>query len=73
MSHTIRRFNPFNLQHGSDDVMHSLIQDIIDYAESRLWCIVNEISKADKDRQSWMQKLLQKELVATICSSYLFY
>ena len=64
MSHTIRRFNPFNLQHGSDDVLHSLIQDIIDYAESRLWSIVNAISKADKDRQSWTQKLLQKELVA---------
>jgi hypothetical protein len=65
-THTIRRLNPFNLQHGSDHNLHSNVQEILYYAESRFWCILNEISKADLDRQSWTQKLLQRELVRTL-------
>ncbi|KAF8811073.1 hypothetical protein BYT27DRAFT_7253203 [Phlegmacium glaucopus] len=64
--HTIRRFNPFNLQHGSDQNIHATIQEIVYYAESRFWCIVNKISKAEPDRQSWMQKLLHRELLVIL-------
>lgn len=43
------------------------IQDVVYYAESRFWSIINEISKADVDRQSWTQKLLLRELVLFFC------
>ena len=60
---TIHRFNPFSLQHGSNHSLHVRIQEVIYYAESRFWVILNNISKADQERQSWTQKLLQRELV----------
>ena len=66
MTYNIRRFNPFNLQHGSDVDLHTLIQEIVYYAESCFWCIVHDISKSDTVRQSWMQELLQRELVSSI-------
>ena len=62
---TIRRFNPFNLQHGSDHNIHVKIQEVVFYGESRFWHIVNNISKADLARQTWTQKLLHRELVWT--------
>lgn len=62
-STTIHRFNLFNLQHGSDHDIHVKIQEIIYYSESRFSSILHHISKADSDRQSWTQKLLQRELV----------
>jgi hypothetical protein len=63
----IRRFNPYNLQYGIDSKLHDLIQEIVNYAESRFWLIIHEISKADNDHQSWMQKLLRRELVWVNC------
>jgi hypothetical protein len=63
MSYTIHRFNPFNLPTGVDHDLHMKIQEIISYAESRFWTIINEISKSDLDKQTWTQKLLQRELV----------
>ncbi|KAF8799290.1 hypothetical protein BYT27DRAFT_7121080 [Phlegmacium glaucopus] len=68
-THTIRRFNPFNLQHGSDHNLHVRIQEVIYYGESQLWSVVNDISKANVDRQAWTQKLLHRELLFVL--SYL--
>ena len=63
MSYTIHRFNPFNLAPGFNRDLHMKVQEIVYYAESRFWTISNEISKEDHDKQSWTQKLLQRELV----------
>ncbi|KAF8806061.1 hypothetical protein BYT27DRAFT_7257484 [Phlegmacium glaucopus] len=68
-THTIRRFNPFNLQHGSDHNLHVRIQEVIYYGESWLWSVVNDINKADVDQQAWTQKLLHRELLFVL--SYL--
>ena len=65
----IRRFKPFDLQSGVDDKIHILVQEIVNYAESRFAHILNIISGFDSETQGWMQKLLQKELV---CSSFFF-
>jgi len=59
----IRRFNRFSLQSGTNSDLDMRIQDVVDYAESRFWCILNVISTADENRQSWCQILLQRELV----------
>ncbi|KAF8815456.1 hypothetical protein BYT27DRAFT_7249119 [Phlegmacium glaucopus] len=61
--HTICQFNPFNLQHGSDHMLHVKIQEVIYYGEFWLWSIVNEISQANVDQQVWTQKLLHRELL----------
>ena len=59
----ICHFKPFNLQSGMDNQIHILVQEIINYAESRFGHILNIISGFDSETQGWMQKLLQKELV----------
>ena len=46
-----------------------MVQEIVNYAESRFGHILNIISGFDSETQGWMQKLLQKELV---CSSFFF-
>ncbi|KAF8805796.1 hypothetical protein BYT27DRAFT_7257903, partial [Phlegmacium glaucopus] len=60
---SIRRFNPLSVQQPSQDSTLLYIQELIYYAESRFWTIVNEMSKAVIDRQSWIQKLLHRELL----------
>ncbi|KAF8805304.1 hypothetical protein BYT27DRAFT_7213234 [Phlegmacium glaucopus] len=58
---SIRRFNPLSIQQPSQDSTLLYIQELIYYAESHFWTIVNEMSKAAIDRQSWIQKLLHRE------------
>lgn len=60
---TIHRFNPFKLKTDFNHANHGKIQEVVYYAESRFWCIINEISKADVIQQDWTQKLLLRELV----------
>ncbi|KAF8801935.1 hypothetical protein BYT27DRAFT_7113917, partial [Phlegmacium glaucopus] len=59
-------FNPFLLQSISQKGFHIDIQEVIYYAESRFWCILNEISNGPSDRQGWTQKLLHRELLFTL-------
>ena len=66
---SIHRLNPFALQHGSNLGTHVKIQEVVFYAESRFWTILTNISNADRERQAWMQNLLQRELV---CSAFGF-
>ena len=61
-------FNPFSEMDSSwNSSVHIWIQEVIYYAESRFWTILNDISNAefDVDRQIWTQKLLQHKLVCT--------
>ncbi|KAF8799630.1 hypothetical protein BYT27DRAFT_7263716 [Phlegmacium glaucopus] len=60
---SISVFNPFSLNHASQSTLGVHIQEVTYYAESRFWCILNEISAADTDRQSWTQRLLHRELL----------
>ncbi|KAF8801050.1 hypothetical protein BYT27DRAFT_7216408 [Phlegmacium glaucopus] len=60
---SIHQFNPFSVQQGFQDSTLLHIQEVIYYAESHFWSIVNDISKAEIDRQSWAQKLLHRELL----------
>lgn len=64
--------------------MHSKIQQILYYAESRFWHILNNLTSADDVKLSWCQKLLHRELVRKYqlillhiltfsISSYIFY
>jgi len=62
-SSTIHHFNPFTVRSGSDQNAHNKIQEVIYYAESRFWAVLHYPSKAGIDRQSWVQKLLHRELV----------
>lgn len=63
-------FNPFSQKTLSDlSTARLTIQEIIYYAESRFWVILNEINKANVDRQIWTQTLLHRELV---CSFVVF-
>ena len=39
-----------------------------DLTESRFWTILNNISNADHEHQTWTQKILQRELVCLSCS-----
>ncbi len=48
---TICQFNLFNLKNKSHHNFNGKVQEIVYYAESRFWCIINEISKADAVRQ----------------------
>jgi hypothetical protein len=64
----ITLFSPFSEMDNSwNTKVHILIQDIIFYAESRFWAILNEISNAemDIDRRVWTQRFLVQELVRT--------
>jgi len=60
-SSTIHRLNPFTVRSGSDQNVHNKIQE---YAESRFWAVLHYLSKAGIDQQSWVQKLLHRELVS---------
>ncbi len=66
MSPTIRTFNPFNLQHGSDQEWHVKVQEIVYYGDSRFRQALAHISKADNRHQEWMQQCLQDELVCDL-------
>ena len=55
----IRRFNLFKDQ----TEQHVHLQNIIYYAESRFWAILVNLAKADRERLSWCQRLLHRELV----------
>lgn len=59
----IRRFDPLNSQSRQYKTMCSRIQQILYYAESRFWTILNNLALADNDKRIWCQKLLHRELV----------
>jgi hypothetical protein len=59
----IRRFNPLNSQNHQYKTMHSKIQHILYYAESRFWSILNNLALADDSKRLWCQTLLHRELV----------
>lgn len=60
----IRRFNMFTTGGENDKDVHTKIQLILYYAESRFWCILTNLTKADKKSLSSCQILLQRELVS---------
>jgi hypothetical protein len=60
---SIHHFNPFALQNGCSLQGHEKVQEIVFYAESRFWTILTNISNANRERQTWTQNLLQRELV----------
>lgn len=62
---SIHRFTPFTLDKAKD---YTVIQNIVNYAESRFWSILDHITRADIDRQTWLQKLLHRELVHILSS-----
>ncbi|KAF8965104.1 hypothetical protein BDZ97DRAFT_1813684 [Flammula alnicola] len=62
-SHSIRTFNPFNLQHGSNKNWHIKVQEVIYYGESRFRQALAVITKSDGRHQEWMQRCLQRELM----------
>ena len=62
-SASIHLFNPFNLQHGSDQEWHRKLQEVIYYGDSRFRQALADISKSDSRHHLWMQKCLQDELV----------
>jgi hypothetical protein len=64
-------FTPFSLQIGSNHHLHRRSQSIVWYAESRFRLALIEISKADSDRQVWMQMCLIEEIVGLMISRYL--
>ena len=56
--------NPFSKIKASEHTKIGVhIQEVIYYAESRFWVILNEISRAESDRKVWIQRLLHRELV----------
>lgn len=62
-------FNPFSeLDTSWNSNIRIEIQEVLYYAESRFWTVLNEISNAEFniDRQIWTQKLLKRELVCTL-------
>lgn len=64
-SHEIRIFSPFNMQHGSNVKMHTYIQEVVNYAESRWSAALPAVAKAASDKTvKWMQGLLKDELVS---------
>jgi len=62
-SASIRLFNPFNLQHSSDQQWHRKVQEVIYYGDSRFRQALADISKSDSRHQLWMQSCLKDELV----------
>ena len=58
-SSSIHRFTLFTLDKAKD---YNIIQQIVYYAESLVWSILNHIN-TDIDRQTWVQKILHRELV----------
>lgn len=57
------RFDLFNSQNDQYKALLIRIQQILYYAESRFWSILNNLSTADGARLLWGQKLLHRELV----------
>jgi len=62
-SASIRLFNPFDLQHGSDQEWHRKLQEVIYYGDSRFRQALADISKSDSRHHLWMQNCLKDELV----------
>jgi len=67
-SASIRLFNPFNLQHGSDQEWHKKLQEVIYYGDSRFRQALADINRSDSRHHLWMQSCLKDELV---CDSFL--
>jgi hypothetical protein len=67
-SASIRTFNPFDVQHGSDQKWHERVQEIIYYGDSRFRQALAHISKADPKHHLWMQMCLKEELVCQLGS-----
>lgn len=59
----LHRFNLFTSKNNQYTALLIRIQQILYYAESRFWSILNHLAKADDARQLWGQKLLRRELV----------
>ncbi|PPQ87767.1 hypothetical protein CVT25_015010 [Psilocybe cyanescens] len=58
----IRPFNPFSLQHGTDDDWNRDVLTSIVYGESRLRTALGKMIEADSRHQGWMQTCLLKEI-----------
>ncbi|KAM6490261.1 hypothetical protein JOM56_014238 [Amanita muscaria] len=56
-NNTLAIFNPFALQSGSNQAIHSLTQEIIWYGESRFRQALLAIYQANPERQRWMQSV----------------
>jgi hypothetical protein len=59
----IRRFSLLNSRKPFDHEIHSKIQQLLYYAESRFWRILIKFMAADYKKNDWCQKLLHRELV----------
>ena len=60
---SLRRFSHFSLQIGSTNKLHTRLQAIVWYVESRFRQALIKISRADHKQQQWMQWLLANEVV----------
>lgn len=63
---SVRRYNPFDLQQGSSQDWHNWLQEVIFYAESRLRRAVIGIRQQDRQKQTYLQQFLHRELVGQI-------
>ena len=66
----IQRFDLFNNQNAQ---FHAQIQEILYYAESRFWSILNKLALADGSKLFWCQKLLHRELASEKIYYYLIH
>jgi len=60
----LRRFNLLNSQNDHYKAWVMRIEQILYYAESRFWMILNNLASANDTRLLWGQKLLRRELVS---------
>ena len=67
-SSSIHRFTLFTLDKAKD---YTIIQQIVYYAKSWFWSILNHINTADIDHQTWVQKILHQELVHELLCLFL--
>jgi hypothetical protein len=60
----IQRFDLFKIQSAEYNTFHAQIQEILYYAESRFWTILNNLASADGSKIFWCQILLHRELAS---------
>ena len=60
----IQRFDLFKNQNAQNNTFYAQMQEILYYAKSRFWSILNTLASADDSKLFWCQKLLHRELVS---------
>ena len=60
----IQQFDIFKNQNAQNNTLYAQMQEILYYAKSRFWSILNTLTSADDSKLFWCQKLLHRELVS---------